>query len=139
MSVTFSFSSRVLIYQKFAVQTLPRILRLMCFLGSEQFFFFTVAHNCHGKRINFTAKRKTSLRKKNLTAKRKNLTAKRKTSRQKGKDSRQKEKPRGKKKKTHGNYLALTPKNQRIKMSFRHRRIFAVRFFFLPSVFFFLP
>ena len=56
----------------------------------------TVAHNCHGKSINLTAKRKTSQQKEkphgkknNLTAKRKtyskkkNLTAKRKTSRQK--------------------------------------------------------
>ena len=127
----------------------------------------TVAHNCHGKRINLTAKRKTSRqkekdswqkgkphgKKKNLMAKRKNLTAKRKT-------SWQKEKPHGKKKKAHGEKKILTAKRKilaakrkrltgkeiRIKMSSRHGRnfvvsrfLFAVRFFFLPWVFFFLP
>ena len=49
----------------------------------------TVAHNCHGKCINLTAKRKKTHDKKN------NLTMW-----QKEKDSCQKEKPHGKKKKT---------------------------------------
>ena len=40
----------------------------------------TVAHNCHGKSINLTAKKKkTHGKKNNLTAKRKRLAAKRKT------------------------------------------------------------
>ena len=54
--------------------------------------------DCHGKRNNLGAKRKTSrqkekpqCKKKNLTAKRKRLRAKRITSREKEKDSRQKE------------------------------------------------
>ena len=46
----------------------------------------TVAHNCHGKSINLTAKRKTHGKQNNLMAHRK--------------DSRQKEKPHGKNKKT---------------------------------------
>jgi len=37
----------------------------------------TVAHNCHGKRINLTAKRKTSRQKEKPHGKRNNLTAKR--------------------------------------------------------------
>ena len=49
-----------------------------------------VAHNCHGKRNN--------------------LTAKGRTSRQKEKDSRQKKKPHGKKKKPHGKNNKLTAK-----------------------------
>ena len=55
---------------------------------------FTVAHNCHGKRINLAAKRK------NLTEKlkEKRLTAKRKT-------SRRKEKPHGKKKGSWQNFF----------------------------------
>jgi len=68
-----------------------------------------VAHNCHGKRINLTAKRETSRqkekphgKKEKTRGKKKTLTAKRNTSRQKGKDSWQKEKSHGKKEKTRG-------------------------------------
>ena len=64
-----------------------------------------VAHNCHGKTKNLTAKTKTSRQNqkthgktKNLTAKAKYLTAKPKTSRQKQNTSRQNQKPHGKNK-----------------------------------------
>ena len=43
----------------------------------------TVAHNCHGKKKNLTAKRKTSRQNEKPHGKNKNLTAKRITSRQK--------------------------------------------------------
>ena len=43
---------------------------------------YTVAHNCHGKKENFTANRKTSRRKGKPHGKKENLTANRKTSRQ---------------------------------------------------------
>jgi len=70
----------------------------------EENFKGTVAHNCHGKRINFTAKTMTS---------------------------RQKEKHYDKRKKTHDkkNNQNLTAKEKRIKMSFRHRINFAVSLF----------
>ena len=79
----------------------------------------TVAHNCHGKRINLPAKRITSRqkekphgKKKKTHGKKKNLTAKRKTSRQKEKDSRQKEKPHGKKKNLTARRKRLTAKRK---------------------------
>ena len=48
--------------------------------------FFTVAHNCHGKRINLEAKRKNlTVKREKSHGKNKNFTAKRKASRQKNK------------------------------------------------------
>ena len=43
----------------------------------------TMAHHCHGKKINLMAKRETSRQKEKPHGKKKNLTAKRKTSQQK--------------------------------------------------------
>ena len=97
----------------------------------------TVAHNCHGKGTNLTAKRKTSRqkekdsrqkeksrgKKKNRTAKRKRPAAKRKISRQKEKDSRQKEKPHGKKKKTRGKKKNLTANKNNLTATLTAKRI----------------
>ena len=58
--------------------------------------FCMVAHNCHGKTKNLTAKTKRHSKTKNLTAKTKYLTAKPKTSRQKQNTLRQNQKPQGK-------------------------------------------
>ena len=82
--------------------------------------YFTVVHNCHGKRNNLAAKRKrlttkekTSRRKKKPHGERKNLTAKEKTSRRKKKPHGErknltaKEKTSRRKKKTHGKRKTL--------------------------------
>ena len=72
----------------------------------------TVAHNCHGKTKNLTAKPKTSRQKQNTSlqnqkphGKNKNLTAKPKT-------SRQNQKPHGKNKIPHGKTENLTVKTK---------------------------
>ena len=65
-------------------QNKPAITRI--FFGREKkHAYFTVAHNCHGKIKNLTAKRKTSRQKQKPHGKTKNLTTKPKTSRQKTK------------------------------------------------------
>ena len=56
----------------------------------------TLAHNCHGKTKNLTAKTKTSRQNQKPLDKTENLTAKPKTSRQKQNTSRQNQKPHGK-------------------------------------------
>ena len=114
-----------------------------------------VAHNSHGKRINLTAKRKTSRQKEKDSrqkekphGKRKRLAAKRINSRQKEKshgkkkktrgkknNSRQSEKPHDKKKKTHWTQAKFLRCREviLILISFAVRS----RLFFLPWVFFF--
>ena len=87
-------------------------LILTCFAVQSNLDYpdLTVAHNCHGKRKSFAAKRITSRQKEKAHGKKNNLAAKRMTSRQKEKargkknnlaakriTSRQKEKARGKK------------------------------------------
>ena len=99
----------------------------------------TVAHNCHGKSINLTAKRKTHSKQNNLTAQRKRLAAKRKTSRQNEKDSKQKENHTAKRKRLTAKFLWYR-EDILILISFAVRSLFfllwgysfAVRFFFLP-------
>ena len=109
----------------------------------------TVAHNCHGKKKNLTAKRKTSRQKEKPHGKKKNLTAKRITSRQKEKPhskkknltakritSRQKEKPHGKKEKGSRQNFFNTERTFLLPWSrgysfCREIILFAVRFFFL--------
>ena len=102
----------------------------------------------HGKKEKTHGKKKkTRGKKKNpVSAKGKRLTPKRKTSRQKEKDSRQKEYPYGKKENLTEKRTTSRQKELRIKMSSRHRInfaeslfLFAVTFFFMPQVFFFLP
>ena len=89
----------------------------------------TVAHNCHSKSINLTAKRKRLIAKritswcskqKNLVAKRKRLKAKRK--------------PHSKKRKTRGKISSI-PRGHFNSYFFCREVVvilFAVRFFFLP-------
>ena len=66
----------------------------------------TVAHNCHGKSINLTAKRKTHSTDNNLTV------------RQKEKYLWQKEKPHGKKKKTQSKKKTSRQKEKRLTTKF---------------------
>ena len=76
-----------------------------------------VAHNCHGKTKNVTAKTKyltakpkTSQRNQKPHGKNKNIMAKPKTSRQKQNTSRQNQKPHGKNKIPHGKTKYFTAK-----------------------------
>ena len=100
----------------------------------------TVAHNCHGKRINLTAKRITSRQKEKPHSKKKNLTAKRNTHgkqnnlKAKRKRLKAKRKPHGKKKKTHGKISSI-PRGHFNSYFFCREVVvilFAVRIFFLP-------
>ena len=91
-----------------------------------------VAHNCHGKSINLTAKRITSPcgKKKNTHGKKKNLTAKRKR-------LKAKRKPHGKKKKTQSKISSI-PRGHFNSYFFCRKVVVilsAVRLFFLPWYF----
>ena len=104
----------------------------------------TLAHNCHGKTKNITAKTKTSRQNQKPLDKTENLTAKPKTSRQKQSTSRQNQKPYGKTK-----YLTAKTKYFTVKPNTHGKTKaicfccelfgFAVRFLVLPWVILFLP
>ena len=95
----------------------------------------TVAHNCHGRSINLTAKRKRVAAKRITSpcGKKKRLATKIKTSRQKGKRVKAKREPHGKKKKTRGKIYSM-PRGHFNSYFFCREVVvilFAVRFFFL--------
>ena len=114
ISLDINYSSRFVQYPHYPITCcLPRLSM--------------VGHNCYGKSINLTAKRKTHGKQNNLTAQRKRLAAKRKTSRQKEKRLKEKEKDYGK--------ISSMPRGHFNSYFFRHEVVvilFAVRFFFLP-------
>ena len=97
----------------------------------------TVAHNCRGKSINLTVKRKSHSKKKKIHGKKNNLTGKRKWLAAKRKRLKAKRKPHDKKKKTHGE-ISLIPREHFNSYLFCREVVvilFAVKLFFLPWCF----